>query len=45
MDIKYFLKKLTIPLVEFDIERMIRQDVPIHLNSKEIIFTWIVNNW
>jgi hypothetical protein len=27
------------------LEKMIREDVPIHLNSKEIIFKWIVNNW
>lgn len=27
------------------IEKMIREDVPIHLNSKEIIFKWIVDNW
>ena len=27
------------------IERMIREDVPIHLNSREIIFKWIVDNW
>lgn len=27
------------------IEKMIREDVPLHLNSKEIIFKWIVNNW
>ncbi len=27
------------------IEKMIREDVPLHLNSKKIIIKWIVDNW
>lgn len=27
------------------LEEMIRKDVPPHLNTKEIIFKWLTNNW